>query len=495
MACSPCQHGKTVPVGKGTCDRDCKWEACEPANFLDTSVGCTPCSEATYSAGGDVEACTPCPISKSVDAGKGTCEKDCEWAPCEAAFYLDKTAGCMPCPEGSYNGAGMAEECKPCSTGKTVAEGKGETENDCRWLACLPAHFLDRVKGCQPCAEGSWSAGGGVESCQPCEFGKSVEAGKGSCEHDCVFLPCEPGNYLSKTGGCTLCPEGSYSAGGLVDACKPCPKGKNVAAGKGSCEGDCLWLDCEPGSYMDSSTGCTACPEGSFSPGGSVSSCSPCPVGRTVASGEGTCEASCVWLACTPGNYLEAASGCTPCPEGSFSAGAEATSCSPCTTGKTVGAGQGKCETDCKWMPCEAAFYLDKTAGCQSCPADSYSPGGLIDSCSPCSKGKTVAAGQGKCVADCKWNECPPGNYVDKVGGCTACPAGSYSPGGLIDSCSPCPSGTSVPSGAGKCRTDCTCPDGKPAPSSAATKAPKKGADSVKGKMRTGGGIQHARKN
>ena len=108
-------------------------------------------------------------------------------------------------------------------------------------VPCEPAHFLDRQNGCTPCAESTWSEGNTAHSCKHCPSGKTVAAGEGTCEESCTWTPCQPGNFLDKTKGCVQCPEGSWSVGDLTESCSPCPAGKTVAAGKGTCENDCVW--------------------------------------------------------------------------------------------------------------------------------------------------------------------------------------------------------------------------------------------------------------
>ena len=58
------------------------------------------------------------------------------------------------------------------------------------------------------------------------------------------YIPvlCESGNYyLDQVNGCTLCAQGTYSAGGTVSSCLSCPEGKSVATGQGILESDCSW--------------------------------------------------------------------------------------------------------------------------------------------------------------------------------------------------------------------------------------------------------------
>ena len=56
--------------------------------------------------------------------------------------------------------------------------------------------------------------------------------------------------------------------------------------------------------------------------------------------------------------------------------------------------------------PCEAGQLLDKSDGCQNCPANHYSTAGnTASSCTACSPQKVVGAGLGKQESDCTWSE------------------------------------------------------------------------------------------
>ena len=65
--------------------------------------------------------------------------------PCEAADYLDKTRGCTPCPEASWSPGGLLESCSPCTPGKSVDAGKGTSENDCVWRKYKYCILVDKL--------------------------------------------------------------------------------------------------------------------------------------------------------------------------------------------------------------------------------------------------------------------------------------------------------------------------------------------------------------
>ena len=54
-------------------------------------------------------------------------------------------------------------------------------------------------------------------------------------------VPCLAAHYLDQIHGCRQCSKGTYSSGGTTSSCSNCPTGKTVAAGTGSFESDCYW--------------------------------------------------------------------------------------------------------------------------------------------------------------------------------------------------------------------------------------------------------------
>ena len=55
---------------------------------------------------------------------------------------------------------------------------------------------------------------------------------------------------------------------------------------------------------------------------------------------------------------------------------------------------------------CDAGKFFDPTDGCQPCPVHTYSPAdNKLAECTPCPKGKGVAAGLGAGRDACEWSE------------------------------------------------------------------------------------------
>ena len=57
--------------------------------------------------------------------------------------------------------------------------------------------------------------------------------------HVIISVPCVGAHYLNQATGCHSCEVGTYSTGGTVSSCLSCPEGKSVAAGQGILGSDC----------------------------------------------------------------------------------------------------------------------------------------------------------------------------------------------------------------------------------------------------------------
>ena len=56
--------------------------------------------------------------------------------------------------------------------------------------------------------------------------------------------PCDGGYLLHPTEGCRACREDKYNAAGnIAVTCTRCPEGKGVASGQGTQESDCKWSE------------------------------------------------------------------------------------------------------------------------------------------------------------------------------------------------------------------------------------------------------------
>ena len=93
---------------------------------------------------------------------------------------------------------------------------------------------------CQSCVQNQYFVDG--SGCTDCPGTEVSEAGTPT---SCSPEPCQPANYMD-SGVCTPCSEGFWSAGQLAGECTKCPEGKTVEAGAGGAEEDCVWeCQCE----------------------------------------------------------------------------------------------------------------------------------------------------------------------------------------------------------------------------------------------------------
>ena len=54
-------------------------------------------------------------------------------------------------------------------------------------------------------------------------------------------------------------------------------------------------VTCSGGHYLVQGTGCLACGQNTFAPSGVKTSCTSCPTGKTVLSGQGSSLSDCSW--------------------------------------------------------------------------------------------------------------------------------------------------------------------------------------------------------
>merc|ERR1711915_715930 len=200
----------------------------------------------------------------------------CTWISCKAGSYLDNTKGCVPCAIGQFSGAGAkacskcpineysdkagSAKCTPCPKGK---EAKTEGSSSCTWISCKAGNYLDKTKGCVPCAIGEFSGDGAVKcskcpkneysdkagsaKCEKCPIGKETKA-EGS--KSCTWIACAPGQELNKEIGCVTCAARKYSTDGIK--CVSCPDGKYSKEGstkKDACS--CYWSGWKFPNQMD----------------------------------------------------------------------------------------------------------------------------------------------------------------------------------------------------------------------------------------------------
>lgn len=88
---------------------------------------------------------------------------------------------------------------------------------------------------------------------------------------------CSPGQF-QVTGGCNICPTGTFNVDGTGSSCNTCPSGQFAPAGSQAC------FTASPGHFILPGNGAQApCPAGTFSPSGGF--CQPTPAGKFSGPG------------------------------------------------------------------------------------------------------------------------------------------------------------------------------------------------------------------
>jgi hypothetical protein len=228
-------------------------------------------------------------------------------SPSEAPSFTFNWYVTPPCPPGTSKSTSLSQLCVPCPAGKFQS----------------PLSFV-----CEPCPAGRYGDRGVV--------GLSNSACSGECTEVPGVTVCAAA-ATSSNGTLCSCPAGSYPSFGTSCLCSLCPAGTFGEAGaavSANCTGPCFapaGSACVPGSTVAVGH---PCPPGRFSLLPGCTSCTACPAGRfqaTIGDSTGSCPGVCSAPAgryCIEGS--PAAAFGLPCPRGSYSFGGSVTSCTPC---------------------------------------------------------------------------------------------------------------------------------------------------------------------
>ena len=214
------------------------------------------------------------------------------------------------------------------------------------------------------CGAGKWSdtsGASGPETCENCPEGTYSSATGVVEASDCNYCP--PGRANANVGGdsrgnCTLCPVGQYQNEPGKATCKAVDPGFERS-------GETTQIACPRGQFGQNATsGCSDCPQDSFSNTTNQTSCYACPVGKST---ESTGSAKCT--PCGAGRY---GIGCKKCAAGQFRAGddEDASKCKVCTPGFS----QDKpAQASC--LPCVPGKYQSHAnrSECDECGVDTFS--------------------------------------------------------------------------------------------------------------------------
>ncbi|KAJ8368244.1 hypothetical protein SKAU_G00082720 [Synaphobranchus kaupii] len=469
--CESCPPAFYCPEwGQSSAELECPEGWFCPAGSASGQLSEHRCPEGHACPSGSVQPAVCPPGTHQPLLAQSTC------SPCPPAGTMGQTEGlhsqqyCTPCPNGAYcNGSALTTPTGPCTAGHYCTLGAVEPAPVSQDYGdvCPPGHYCPQGSSSPvPCPMGTYLPNTGApfpSFCTPCPPGHYCDS-VGATQPSGL---CSPGHYCTEGAG-TATPQASSSDLGcscdvILKAANNVPSlcswgqnatcqfqnagyekkmGRNTQAlpypGNpqndmditcASFKGDICPQGSPGGSALED---CPPCPSGQYcSQSGLVVPSGPCAAGHYCPGGQATGRPS--QHACTAGHF---------CEEGSTREAA----CSPGTYQPSVG--QKECEL------CPAGFV---------CPKE-----GNISPTGPCSAGFLCFGGSPLPSPNDKVTgaQCPPGFYCP-VGSSTPrpCPKGTFSPGHYCESGTatptPCPAGTHRPGSGGQRIGDCTaCPAG-----------------------------------
>ena len=411
------------------------------------SSACTSCQQGMYSSGSGASVCTSCSTGSYASAsGASTCTA------CVAGTYANGTSNpCVSCSAGTYQTGVSSANCTLCGA-STYQTGTGMV-SPLTCVTCSGGSYSTAMgaSACLSCPQNSWCASGVQNTCPL----NSNSVANASQQNQCL---CNAGYWgngaLVGTSPCALCLAGRYCPGGNNNLTIACPGNSTSPAGAYAIT-QCM---CLPGFYGVNGTNCTLCPQGSYCASGVLN---PCPGNSSSPTQSGNIS-SC---ACNAGFFGSAS--CSECPMAYYCPGGlTSIQCTAnATTASTRSISYMQCFCDRGYAginntacyPCPVGSWC-WTGVVNNCPPNSisplysnymnnctcnvgyYGPGG--GPCVLCNQGTyNMLQGASSCLA------CGSGLYSTFYGGlnCTACGAGTYQTGtGLTaaSDCSLCPGGT-----------------------------------------------------
>ena len=382
LTCLQCPEGSSSPAASPYC-------TCVGGSYLSADYSsCQACPTGTASKEGSMSSgqCVLCPVGTiSIDDGKAcSCNKGYGWL-----WTSDEEGTCNPCPVNSFKlrTQGTCRQCPveatslPLSEHCICAEGLSWNGEGC--VNCVAEISEDNVCGCD--AGTFWSTYSNTcEECPKHHYSKKYSA---SCSKCPVYTVSNPNSTE-----CHSCPNGLF----WKDfTCLQCPEGSSSPAASPYCT-------CVGGSYLSADySSCQACPTGTVSQEGSMSSgqCVLCPVG-TISIDDGkacSCNKGYGWLWTSDEEGT-----CNPCPVNSFKLRTQGT-CRQCPVEATSlplsehcicaeglswnGEGCVNCVAEISEdnvCGCDAGtFWSTYSNTCEECPKNHYSKK-YSESCSKC---------------------------------------------------------------------------------------------------------------
>ena len=396
---------------------------------------CEQCDGAVWSAGGTATSCSACPAQTSGwtrNSGTG-------WTAVTQCNQTKEVGG--DCSAGVLKQNATSTTAWGASTISTPLQANpGSIVNGQRCVQCSGAKYSagGTATSCTPCpaAESGWKAGVGggwneVTQCYEtkdvvgCSYGQLKKNATSSTTWGTITisipLQANPGGIVDGQS-CKQCSAGTFSAGGTATSCTPCPTA------------DDKWTATSPAG----STAYTACYEYQ-----TPVNCASGSVKRAATSASKYSDTIELvdTLKSNPGYYAgTTATSCTICPAGS-SCAASATAPTPCANWTyAASTGMSSC-TACPaltsgWAKADSTGtgWKSHTNCVQISPKPANCAGGNL---------KQVAASNGATT----WGastvnsalSSEPGYYIDGTA-CSPCTGATYYGGGTATSCTPCPS-------------------------------------------------------
>ena len=484
-----CAAGTYLKAGETTCSDCPAGSACPGGNFLysaTTDVGrtpcaagyytngtkktqCTQCATGSYAAGTGNTSCTACAAGKTTN-GLGTSSSSCvsctnsegvstwgtqTWnansvsnlcsvSKCNGGYRKNGTTSCIKCSAGYYSAGGTATSCTKCTGANTSAAGASSCT-----VACSNRSGVS-----------TWSSSATCTIVE-CNAGYKIE------DNECVLdsVTCSAGQYLpANTLTCSGCPAGYRCPGGTFN---------RASSDQGK-------FQCTAGTYAAAnSSSCSTCTGNKTSNAG-ASSCTVACSNSTGVS-EWSTTATCTVVKCN-GGYRKNGNACTQCSAGTYSAGGTATTCSTCTGANTSAAGASSCTVACTnsagvhtWSTtatctatkCSAGYYLNGK-NCTKCTGSKTTTDGNTSTSCGTNCSNSAGVSEWSTTATCTVVKCNAG-YRKNGNACTQCGAGTYSTGGTATACSTCTGANTSAAGASSCTVACTNSTGVHTWSSSAT--------------------------
>eukprot|EP00178_Gracilaria_changii_P008061 TRINITY_DN24926_c0_g1_i1.p1 TRINITY_DN24926_c0_g1~~TRINITY_DN24926_c0_g1_i1.p1 ORF type:complete len:666 (-),score=23.02 TRINITY_DN24926_c0_g1_i1:130-2127(-) len=284
---------------------------------------------------------------------------------------FDNGNACQPCPPGTFQDLANQFVCKPCAPG-----GVSRPQINLQFYRaptqcsnCTGLQFQDEFgqAACKTCPPNSIEPTSSDEpnvACNTCEAPQFVQ--RNQC------LTCEAGKVLqiNEFGkrSCSFCPSGTFTDLPNQTECITCQPGSRAPSSRGPCRA------CEPGTFSTGSF-CEECAQGFHQPLPGTTSCAPCPPGTfTNQTGALFCSAIDVSVSCASGYFISDGQ-CDKCPEGSVSPGGSVTSCFECLSPSFPNESSSECLCGAGFQRVGQQDEPYAKRGCVQCPAHAISNG------------------------------------------------------------------------------------------------------------------------